>query len=511
MALDTAERAARRSSRALADHGLAGLGLRHRLRARARCPRRWSRRRASAASRCSRCPTRCRSSRVTEQAFTRLVNEQYALLQRSIAAQERLQRIVLVRARPRRDRRRARDADRRHGARLRRPRRAAGAAHASAASSTTDACAALGERAARARPPRRRPRFVPGHPSSRRARSRCRSARRDAPDGGGVPQAWLVAVKDAGGLAEIDRLILHQAVTVVALELLRRRVADTTERRLAGDVLVAPSSRGELDGRRARPPARAVRARRPRRRARARAGASAAARRPARRRSPRRCAARPSAGSSPRTGRFVCALLPGFLDDELFELGRARRRARRGGDARRRALAAGAGRAVAAGDARREAYHEARCALEAREMLGARPSGAGAQRRRRRAEAAAGRRDLPRPRLLPAAALAAGLRRAAALLRLAARADRERRGPLRRRADALARGVHRVQRPVGGGRAAALLPPPHAALPDPQDRGAHRPRPRLARATASSSGSPCAAARSSARPTPTDRPRRGHP
>src|SRR3954452_21216216 len=32
---------------------------------------------------------------LTEQAFTRLVNEQYALLQRSIAAQERLQRIVL--------------------------------------------------------------------------------------------------------------------------------------------------------------------------------------------------------------------------------------------------------------------------------------------------------------------------------------------------------------------------------------------------------------------------------
>ena len=32
---------------------------------------------------------------ITEQAFSRLVNEQYALLQRSIAAQERLQRIVL--------------------------------------------------------------------------------------------------------------------------------------------------------------------------------------------------------------------------------------------------------------------------------------------------------------------------------------------------------------------------------------------------------------------------------
>src|SRR5688500_9091987 len=33
---------------------------------------------------------------LTEQAFTRLVNEQYALLRRSIAAQERLQRVVLA-------------------------------------------------------------------------------------------------------------------------------------------------------------------------------------------------------------------------------------------------------------------------------------------------------------------------------------------------------------------------------------------------------------------------------
>src|SRR5213078_1693101 len=52
-----------------------------------------------------------------------------------------------------------------------------------------------------------------------------------------VPQAWLVAIKDAGALSDFDRLLLHQAVTVVALELLRRRVADTTERRLAGDLL----------------------------------------------------------------------------------------------------------------------------------------------------------------------------------------------------------------------------------------------------------------------------------
>src|SRR5205085_7348307 len=68
-----------------------------------------------------------------------------------------------------------------------------------------------------------------------------------AADKRGVPEAWLVAVKDAGGLSEFDRLLLHQAVTVVALELLRQRVADTTERRLAGDVLSDIVS-GELEG-----------------------------------------------------------------------------------------------------------------------------------------------------------------------------------------------------------------------------------------------------------------------
>src|SRR6185369_8027399 len=62
-----------------------------------------------------------------------------------------------------------------------------------------------------------------------------------------LPQAWLVAIKDGGGLDEFDRLLLHQAVTVVALELLRRRVAGSTERRLAGDVLAQLAS-GALTG-----------------------------------------------------------------------------------------------------------------------------------------------------------------------------------------------------------------------------------------------------------------------
>ena len=62
--------------------------------------------------------------------------------------------------------------------------------------------------------------------------------------GGGVPQAWVVIVRDSGGLGDFERLILQQAVAVVALELMRRRVARETERRLAGDVLA-----GVLGGR----------------------------------------------------------------------------------------------------------------------------------------------------------------------------------------------------------------------------------------------------------------------
>jgi purine catabolism regulator len=62
-----------------------------------------------------------------------------------------------------------------------------------------------------------------------------------------APEAWLVALKDDGPLSEFDRLTLRRAVTIVALELLRDRVAGETERRLAGDVLRAVTS-GELSG-----------------------------------------------------------------------------------------------------------------------------------------------------------------------------------------------------------------------------------------------------------------------
>jgi PucR family transcriptional regulator, purine catabolism regulatory protein len=305
---------------------------------------------------------------LTEKAFTRLVNEQYALLQRSIAAQERLQRIVLS----------ERGLDAIVGAlatlvggpalvfdgrgelqALRTFRREL----------DDEVVAALGEELRdRARRGDGRG-FVPGHPElATRALA--------LPVGGGdtsersVPQAWLVAAKDSGGLAEIDRLILHQAVTVVALELLRRRVADTTERRLAGDVLSAAIA-AELEGpelaRRLEPFGLGGQV-------------TALVVTPPERATLEACEAAVTealrgeavSGLVAPSGANVVALLPSFLDDELFEL--AERAVARAGEQLGARPAAGVGRAVAAGRAR-EAYHEARCALEARE-LGA-PNGNG--------------------------------------------------------------------------------------------------------------------------------------
>ena len=275
--------------------------------------------------------------------------------------------------------------------------------------------------------------------ASRRPRATSRGRALALPVGAerSVPQAWLVAAKDTGGLAEFDRLILHQAVTVIALELLRRHVAETTERRLAGDVLAEIVS-GRLAGaelaRRLEPfglggrvtalvlaPGERFLAacEEAVERGAARGGGQLAGRR----RGPHT-----SARSCPACSTTSCSSSPGA----------SRRRPRRRCAT---AVPAGAGRAAAAGEARR-AFHEARCALEAR----------AARRERQRAHQR--RRDVPRPRVVPAAAVAAGLRRAAPVLRVAAGPDRERRGPLRRRADALARGVHRMQRAVGGRRAA---------------------------------------------------------
>ena len=68
---------------------------RRRLRARRGARRRCARPPRSSASRSSRSPTSRRSSPITEKAFSHLVNEQYAVLQRALSAHERLERIVL--------------------------------------------------------------------------------------------------------------------------------------------------------------------------------------------------------------------------------------------------------------------------------------------------------------------------------------------------------------------------------------------------------------------------------
>ena len=304
---------------------------------------------------------------VTEKAFSHLVNEQYAVLQRALSAHERLERIVLS------------------------ERGLEGVSDALAAliGGTAIVYDARGEALARsdgAVP--LAPDVLAATGDEVRERARAGARRGYAPTGelhgralalpvartpergngdGPAPQAWLVAVKDRGALGEFDRLVLHQAVTIVALELLRRRVADDTERRLAGDVLSAMVS-GELAGpelaRRLEPfglrertgvlvltPPRSVRAL-------VEDGLSAALRDEV------------PGGLAAGTGRYSCALLPlqrGETEADLFALAE-RVRARVSRDAGM-ALAAGAGRAVPAADLRRT-FHEARCALDAQALSG---------------------------------------------------------------------------------------------------------------------------------------------
>jgi PucR family transcriptional regulator, purine catabolism regulatory protein len=164
---------------------------------------------------------------LTEKAFTRLVNEQYEVLQRGIAIHKRLERLVLEESG------------------LEEVVRALAAAIGGAvcvlsargepiAAKTfrrqvpTAAMEAIGEEVRR-----RTGEFAPDHPEmAGRTLVLPISIR-----GKGAPQAWLVAARDAGGLGDFERLILQQAVTVVALELMRQRAMRDTERRLAGDVL----------------------------------------------------------------------------------------------------------------------------------------------------------------------------------------------------------------------------------------------------------------------------------
>lgn len=174
---------------------------------------------------------------IAEMAFARLVGDQYSVLQRGIAVQRRLERLVL-------EERGLEEivatiaaavegkvailngrGERLAGRQFRRelPTEAVGAIRKEALSHIGDGHP-----------------FVPSHPS---VAGRALAHPVISP-GSGTPQAWVVMVRDSGGLGDFERLILQQAVAVVALELMRRRVARETERRLAGDVLA-----GVLGGR----------------------------------------------------------------------------------------------------------------------------------------------------------------------------------------------------------------------------------------------------------------------
>ncbi len=303
---------------------------------------------------------------VTEAAFTQLVNEQYAVLRRALAAQERLERIVLS----------ERGLDALVGALA----TLIGAAvvvfdargepleqHAFRRAIEPEALetvrSEVRERARRREAQGVHAVAVRREPGSGAAGGRRRRAPPGATGLGRAPEAWLVAIKDVGPLSDFDRLTLHQAVTIVALELLRARVAGDTERRLAGDVLDA-IVRGELTGPEL---ARAARAVRP-----VRAGGGDRAAALGRRSRPGDVRSRPRCGphfATRRTpalvasvGQLACALVPGGDEDELFALGdrvAAAAEAELHGDVR-----VGIGRAVPAVDARRS-FHEARCALEA--------------------------------------------------------------------------------------------------------------------------------------------------
>jgi len=341
----------------LAEHGLAGVGLGTGF-AHASVPEAMVAEAAARELPLFEVPYELPFIAITEVAFARLADEQHALLRRSIAAQERLQRIVLAE--------RGLEAvagglasllggavlvlDGRGEELARRTFRRA--LDAGATRALGDAVRERGEAAP----------FAPAEPEL------AGRALVLPVEGGasGRPRAWLAGVKDAGGLGDADRLLLQQGVTAVALELLRSRVADATERRLAGELLGA-LVRGELRGaelrRRLEPFGLGGRVAalvlRPRAAGPATPVAAAAAALEAvlRDEAPEALVARHDG--------LAWALVPDPGDDALFALGaRVQEHVRRELGA---PVAAGAGRGVPAERAR-EAFHEARCALEAHAM-----------------------------------------------------------------------------------------------------------------------------------------------
>ena len=178
---------------------------------------------------------------ITERAFTLLVNEQYAVLERGARVHERLERLVI------------------EGQGL----EAVLGSVASAVGGTAMVLEASGHELAR-QPVKGGPNaatskavgeevaahragaavspFEPAHESlAGRALAVPVPGRR-----GAAPVAWLIVVSRRVPLGEFERLAARQGAMVAGLELMRERVVRETERRLAGDLLSEALS-GRLD------------------------------------------------------------------------------------------------------------------------------------------------------------------------------------------------------------------------------------------------------------------------
>ena len=169
---------------------------------------------------------------ITEAAANRLVNEQYDVLSRGIAVNERLERLVL------------------EGGGLEEIAREIAAAVGGSSlvlDSRGEPLAQGGRRlsaelteAIRGEVQERGSAAAPFVPSQ--ASLRGRALAHPVSPRGGAAEAWLVVVRRSGQLGDFERLTVQQAAIVVALELMRDRVARETERRLAGEVLAAALS-----------------------------------------------------------------------------------------------------------------------------------------------------------------------------------------------------------------------------------------------------------------------------
>src|SRR5204862_1170920 len=178
---------------------------------------------------------------ITERAFARLVNEQYAVLERGAQVHERLERLVIE--------------GQGLEAILRSVASAIGgtaivqdtsgrelARHPSKGGPGAAALKALSAETAARRATSAPTSFEPQHSSlTGRALAVPVPGRR-----GGASVAWLIVVSQRGPLGDFERLTARQGSMVVGLELMRERVVRETERRLAGDLL-AEALGGRLD------------------------------------------------------------------------------------------------------------------------------------------------------------------------------------------------------------------------------------------------------------------------